>query len=421
LTTAASRSVDPVFQNDPWADVSVPALSVVISTGTSDAWINYQKPTCEMDSSLRADAEAFSPRGSANVSPSLLLTVCQLQQLVDAQNSTIASLVEELKSLRAACPVTASSGACDSSHIPNALSRVSKLEADVSSLAGSLGTAVQQSLDARHVSVESRPLQLLQDHIDNTLANFAAVQRAFQAKFDIVNDSFNEKLSLAVDSVVQSNAAQIKDVSGKLIGGFGDLVKKADADGRSRIEDLRKEVQELYNNAKGAAADCTFLSAPSSGDIGGDPTPVSRLCTAELTPFSLGAPVRLHGLKSVSLNNKCGFIVELINKSGRYGVNILGECLPKAILPTNLTNYHPLPDDRCCLCDEWFNLNSLPSCSCGQTCAPEDEDGGKAYDSDDLCSEDPDSNVNPIAAPSSAPKIPNFPFPTTSSRSERPS
>ena len=96
-----------------------------------------------------------------------------------------------------------------------------------------------------------------------------------------------------------------------------------------------------------------------------------------LTPFSLGARVRLHGLKSVSLNNKCGFIVELINKSGRYGVNILGECLPKAILPTNLTNYHPLPDDRCCLCDEWFNLNSLPSCSCRQTCAPEDEDGGK--------------------------------------------
>jgi hypothetical protein len=245
--------------------------------------------------------------------------------------------------------------------------------------------------------VQSSSFQLLQDRQDNTVAKLAAVQNAFQAKFDIVNDSFNEKLSLAVDCVVQSNAAQIKDVSGKLIGGFSDLVKKVDTDGRSRIDILRKQVQALSNNAKGAAVDCTYLSAPSSGDNGADSAP--DCCVNSLPPdpdetphrgldnnddhssaevpaqldactsctaaaFSVGDCVRLHGLRAGSLNGKVGTVTEFIESSGRYGILLHGEQSSKALLSKNMTAYMYVEGDTCTRCHEYLNFNAFPPCSC---------------------------------------------------------
>ena len=76
--------------------------------------------------------------------------------------------------------------------------------------------------------------------------------------------------------------------------------------------------------------------------------------------YFVGDYVRLHGLKTASLNGKVGTITEYIESSGRFGVVLHRRSEPKAVLKTNIQRYEPVLGELCGDCND-VELVQLPS------------------------------------------------------------
>ena len=74
--------------------------------------------------------------------------------------------------------------------------------------------------------------------------------------------------------------------------------------------------------------------------------------------------MRLHDLRTHSLNGKVGVISNYDKTTGRYGVLLHGHVACKAFLPKNVLAYESLPGDTCEICNDLLNLNAIPPCSC---------------------------------------------------------
>ena len=75
-----------------------------------------------------------------------------------------------------------------------------------------------------------------------------AIQRTFSAKFEVINDSFNDKLISAVAHSAENTAIQIKNSAGVLFDKIGVLIEHVDTESRSGIEHLAKEVHALSSS-----------------------------------------------------------------------------------------------------------------------------------------------------------------------------
>ena len=77
--------------------------------------------------------------------------------------------------------------------------------------------------------------------------------------------------------------------------------------------------------------------------------------------FSTGDPVRLAGLKDLTLNGKPGIISCLNGATGRFGVRLLDSGRVLAIKPDNLCKYMVVEDE---VCGEQLELSVFPPCGC---------------------------------------------------------
>ena len=83
-----------------------------------------------------------------------------------------------------------------------------------------------------------------------------------------------------------------------------------------------------------------------------------------VSPLPFGDPVRLDGLKTISFNERFGFMTGFVEKSGRYGVRLHGEVETRVFLYQNFKRYEHDPDDMCPFCLDIVNLRSFPPCTC---------------------------------------------------------
>ena len=356
-----SGSVDPLTVHDPWAKAA--------------SWL----PGCSSStvSTLRAEACSFLPSGDSyiyrpsDVASELDKTVQVLVNLVEAQNNTFAVLSHRLDTR---LPAT-SRGVLSTSD--DVLVKFAQLESQINQLSKSMGNAVQASVHKRTV------------HLQTQLDQLSAVRDSFNAKFEVINECVNDKFSLAVEQCVQSAASQIKDVSGKIISGVGDLVKKVEGRFHNELADACEELRASCSgpnistkpsaghiatkSSAGTASLTAGYKANDGGTVLGSLTPVTScgdyagggisFVDSEHEYF-VGDYVRLHGLKTASLNGKVGTITEYIESSGRFGVVLHRRSEPKAVLKTNIQRYEPVLGELCGDCNDVLNLFSFPPCSC---------------------------------------------------------
>merc|ERR1712039_828096 len=68
--------------------------------------------------------------------------------------------------------------------------------------------------------------------------------------------------------------------------------------------------------------------------------------------FCMGDPVRLHGLKMDSMNNRVGVISEYSSKSKRFSVLLHGSDSSKSFMKSILRASEPLLEDVCISCKD---------------------------------------------------------------------
>ena len=243
------------------------------------------------------------------------------------------------------------------------------------------------------------------------------MRESFNAKFEIINDSFNEKLKVVVANVIETTGDQIKDASKQVVTHTNALLSKYD-DGIQRqfskfgkmvafappsVDNLEGLTPFAEKDSTSAASGCEHetVVGPSTGDGAGyvgtsavvidgiDLCPDKRGGTDDLTTYCPLAPeagacdlgaddtsllyvgdkVTLFGLKTEVLNGASGTICSFDETSGRYAVKLSATGENKLIKETNLGMYRfdPHSPELCQRCSVFINLNALPACDCEPT------------------------------------------------------
>ena len=383
---------DPVFIADPWSDAVLPSCDVAPPDGgVDDPWCNwscYAPFKC-----MEAEAEPFVPWSAIPVSTG------NADSLTQAQNDTIASLLQELSYWRPS-PVPAPFAAFQCGEAPNqttvdsaAMEEVLVLKAQVNSasrnlsqLASSLGSAIESSLSVR---------------LPEKLVGYASMSD-LKGQAEDVRQLVLDVAQTQSQSLFVEVGNMIKNVLGdSLLESCEKTFAKLAARLKADQETMRQEIQELeaslraeFAVSRGAEVFNTSACASSLPRSLGSATqadhkdnaphdiydvsvdtpaprpesqPSSEVAESLTHTFYVGDHVRLHCLKTATLNGKVGVICDDVVSSGRYGVLLHGHSTPKAFLPKNLLCYEHEDDDICTKCDDILNLNAFPPCSCSLT------------------------------------------------------
>ena len=383
---ACGRPLDPVYINDPWAS----AASFLPCSSPNSSLV----APC-----LRANAETFTPASPdvAGACPGVEETsFSSALALVESQNHTIALLSGELDVLKRymVWPAPPPSRG----DLPSLEKRLVALEA----MFGASDSKATEN-DGLPGSTKFATLEVVKEQADDMRTLICNVS-------DSVTHNVNEMVMKLCGEVKDSCMDTFTKIVDKLKALHSELedVRNSCKDARDRLCILEKcpsAIRTLCATPSGVS--CSHVSASSSCTAG---RPDVQLQPRLATPngdfgntFFVGDHVRLRGLETVALNEKCGVITDLAQSSKRFGVQLVGESGSKAVLASNLIPYETDPNDNCPLCHEWFNLNAFPPCCCVI--------GSRTVETMRQTNQSADSST--ASSSGAAPTLQNRPSPTT--------
>ena len=291
------------------------------------------------------------------------------QSLIDVQNSTIASLMQEIDSWRSGLlrmPSRFDVPPFDLSLVTHLQEEIDIMHAQIkatsrafSSLSASLGDAVEASLSKRlpaHVGVLPDPDKFVtkNDLLEFVEDNKTLVLSAHQDAIEVSGDTCKSAIASLLDKLpplLDKSKDQCFAHISKLDARLDELSALLD----TKIIDVEKGLE--------LSQDDEFSSIMAQTSAATDASAVPRP-PVELRPrFFVGDLVRLHSLKAVSFNDMIGEIISFNENADRYGVRLTsGE--EKAFKVSNLHSHAPDDTDRCPTCYEYINLFALPPCDC---------------------------------------------------------